>query len=90
MNKIDLFYGFLIGLATTILGCTLYISIFTDYAFFDIFIILKKENLLGKIITLGTILNIVPFFYLLNRKKELMARGVILAIIVLAISTMFV
>ena len=47
------------------------------------------EGELGKIITLGTILNIGMFFWLLKNKKETVAKGIILAIIVLTIVTLF-
>jgi len=45
---------------------------------------------LGKIITLGTILNIGMFFGLLKYKKETMAKGIILTIILLTIITLFI
>ena len=45
---------------------------------------------LGKIITIGTTLDLAVFLILLNRNKEMMARGVILAVIVLAVSTIII
>ena len=50
----------------------------------------KATDNLGKIITLGAVLNLIAFFILLHYKKDLMARGVILATIILAILTIFV
>lgn len=51
---------------------------------------MKEYGYLGKIITLGTLLDLAVFAILLKRNKEFMARGVILAVIVLAISTLIV
>jgi hypothetical protein len=89
MKKIDLFYGLLIGLITSFIGSYLFIIAFTPYSFIGGLQILKFEGELGKIITLGTILNIGIFFWLLKNKKEAVAKGIILAIIVLTIVTLF-
>jgi len=90
MKKIDLFYGLLIGLTTSLIGIYLYIYIFTPYSFLGGLQLLKYEGKLGKIITLGTILNIGMFFGLLKYRKETMAKGIILAIILLTIVTLFI
>jgi hypothetical protein len=46
--------------------------------------------MLGKIITLGAIVNLVLFFILLKFNKELMARGVVLGMILLTVITLIV
>jgi len=90
MKKIALFYGLIIGLTTSLIGIYLYIYIFTPYSFLGGLQLLKYEGKLGKIITLGTILNIGMFFGLLKYKKETMAKGIILTIILLTIITLFI
>ncbi len=90
MKKIDLFYGIIIGIITSVIGSYIFIVAFTHYSFLGGLQILKFEGKLGKIITLGAILNLVLFFGLLKYDKELMARGVILAMIILTIITLFV
>jgi putative flippase GtrA len=90
MKKIDLFYGIIIGIITSFIGSYLFIVVFTPYSFLGGLQILKFESKLGKIITLGAILNLVLFFGLLKYDKELMARGVLLAMIILTIITLFV
>jgi len=90
MKKIDLFYGFVIGVIASIIGSYIFIVAFTPYSFFGGIQILKFEGKLGKIITLGAILNLLIFFGLLKYNKELMARGVILAMFILTIITLFV
>lgn len=90
MNKMDLFYGFVIGFAASLVGTFLFIEFFTDYDFVEGYNILRGKGQLGKLITLGAILNIVAFFLLLKYKKELMARGVVLATIILTAITLLV
>jgi hypothetical protein len=90
MKKIDLFYGLIIGLIISLIGSYLFIIAFTPYSFIGGIQILKFEGELGKIITIGTILNIGMFFGLLKYKKETMAKGIILALIVLTIVTLFI
>jgi hypothetical protein len=90
MKKIELFYGLIIGILTTLIGVYLFIIAFTPYSFMGGLQLLKFEGKLGKIITLGTILNIGMFFGLLKYKKETMAKGIILAIILLTIITIFI
>jgi hypothetical protein len=89
MNKIDLFYGFLIGLIASLLGSFLFMTFFTDYEFIEGVRILKSQGYLGKLITVGSLLDLAAFGILLKMNKELMARGVVLAVFVLTIITLF-
>jgi hypothetical protein len=90
MNKKDIFLGFLIGLATTLLGSYIFITFFTEFKFIAGIQIMKSQGNLGKIITLGSILTLIAFGILLKMNKEMMARGVVLAVIALAILTLFI
>ncbi|MFV8270731.1 hypothetical protein ACNQGP_12480 [Flavobacterium sp. GT2N3] len=90
MNKTDLFLGILIGFATTLLGSYIFITFFTAFNFMAGIQIIKSQGNLGKIITLGTILTLAAFGILLKMNKETMARGVVLAVITMAILTMFI
>ena len=89
MKKIDLLKGLLIGILASILGCYLFISLFTNYDFMTGIQSMKSEGKLGKLITLGSILDLVAFGILLKLNKDLMARGVVLAVILIAIVTLF-
>jgi hypothetical protein len=86
----DLILGFLIGIVTTTVGSFLFIKLVLQNDFNQGLQFVKDEGYLGKIITLGAILNIIVFFILLKYNKEIVARGVVLATIVLALVTMFV
>ena len=86
----DLIIGFSIGIISCVLGIFLFIKFFTDFDFILGIQTMKAESKIGKLITLGAILDLVAFGILLRINKEMMARGVVLAVICIAISTIFV
>jgi hypothetical protein len=90
MKKTDLLIGLLIGLIAAFVGSFLFIKSQTKYDLIEDFSILKNEGILGKVVALGAVLNIIIFFFLLKKNKELMARGVVLATIILAFYTLFI
>lgn len=90
MKKIDLLYGTLIGFVATFIGTFLFFELFTDYHFSEGIQRMKAMGFLGKAITMGAIMNLICFFTLLKFNKDLMARGVILATILLTLITLFV
>ena len=89
MNKIDLLIGFLIGILASLIGSFLFIFFFTDFDFLAGVQAMKAEGKIGKLITLGSILDLVAFGILLKMNKDSMARGVVLAVIMIAIITLF-
>jgi hypothetical protein len=90
MNKIDLVSGFILGLAAALLGVYLFITFFTNFTFIAGLQILSTQGSLAKVITLGTISCLVVFGFLLKLNQEVMARGVVLAVIIIAIITLFI
>lgn len=90
MKKIDLLIGALIGFTATFIGIIIFFEFFTEYSFTEGIQSMKQLGYLGKVITLGAIMNIITFFTLLQFNKELMARGVVLATIILTVITMLV
>lgn len=90
MNKKELIIGFIIGIFTSLLGSYLFITFFTRFDISTGLQTIREQGYLGKVITLGTILDLAVFLILLKRNKEMMARGVILAVIVLAVSTIII
>ena len=77
------------GILVALLGSYLFIKLFTDFDLSGIKII-KQYGYLGKVIALGTTLDLIVFTIFLKINKEFMARGVIFAVIILAISTLFI
>nr|WP_199000515.1 hypothetical protein [Flavobacterium sp. ASV13] len=90
MNKKDLLIGFIIGIFTSLLGSYLLITFFTKFDISTGIQQIRELGYLGKVITIGTTLDLAVFLILLKRNKEFIARGVVLAVIVLAISTLFI
>lgn len=89
MNKIDILLGFVIGILASLLGSFLFIKFFTAFDFMAGVESMKSEGKLGKLITLGSILDLVAFGILLKMNKDIMARGVVLAVIIITIITLF-
>ena len=89
MKYKDLVFGVLIGFCTAILGIIIFLKVFTFYDPFNDLELLKQQGILGKVVTLGAILNIIVFFILLKKGKDVMARGVIFSLILLTIITLF-
>ena len=89
MKYKDIILGIFIGLVTAILGIFIFLKVFTFYDPFADLQFLKQQGVLGKVITLGAILNIAVFFILLKKGKESIARGIILSLIILTIFTLF-
>lgn len=90
MKKIDLLYGIIIGLLGAFLGSFLFITMFTDFDFIEGVNAMKTQGKLGKLITIGAILNLFIFFFLLKKNKEMLARGVVFGTIILTFVTLFV
>jgi len=90
MNKLDLLIGFIIGILSSLLGMFLYLKFVAHTDFTTGIQLMKSQGDLGKIITLGSIFALIAFGILLKINKELMARGVVLAVIVLTIVTIFI
>jgi hypothetical protein len=90
MNNKNLFVGTFIGFAGTFIGSYLYLSFFTNFEFNEGVAILKAQGSLGKLITLGSILNLIIFGILLKLNQDMLARGIILSVIIMAIVTIFI
>jgi hypothetical protein len=89
MNKIDLLIGFVIGILSSLLGMFIYLKFVAHTDFINGIQLMKSQGNLGKIVTLGSVFSLISFGILLKLNKELMARGVVLAVIILTIVTLF-
>lgn len=88
MNKKDVLLGFIIGLLTTIVGITLFtiftglqVGLSTDHILDKI----TSTAVLGKRASIGILLNLPVFYLFLNKRKEDIAKGILAAIIVVAL-----
>lgn len=78
--------GFILGLAANVLGVGLYILIFSDTGIERSLLDAYQENVLGRLIAAGAVLNFIPFFFFLNQNRIYRARGVVLASIMAALA----
>ena len=85
MIKKEIGIGFIIGLASNVLGIILYIVVFSDSGIQASLREAYQEQVLGRLIAAGAVLNFVPFFHFLNKNHIFRARGVVLASIVAAL-----
>jgi hypothetical protein len=91
MNKLDLIIGLALGLLLALIGSVLYIAWLTPYTVdLETVNYLKSLHSLGKVIALGSILNLLLFTILLKYNKIMMARGLILAVIMIAVCTQII
>lgn len=85
MQKKSLFKGFILGILLAWVGTYLFVTLVTKYDFWEGWQLMKNQGNIGKLITLGAVPNLILFFLLLKLQKEMMARGVVLATITIAI-----
>ncbi|WP_417354014.1 hypothetical protein [Flavobacterium sp.] len=85
--------GIIIGLVIASLGIFLYlkyVEFSTGNNLSDAITAIKAQGAMGKVITIGTIPNLLIFFLLLQLKKDMMAWGIIIATAILTLITVFV
>ena len=95
MNNKKVLQGFLIGLLATIIGVFLS-SIFLGKlsgrsdGILEVLEAAQFEGFLGKLISLGAILNLICFFYFIRKKQDSRAAGVLTATIIIAVATFLI
>jgi hypothetical protein len=88
MIKKELFIGVLVGLIANAIGLYFATLIFGNGKdFFSLLSAASSEDILGKLISLGAILNLLAFFVFIKKKQDYRARGVLLITIIIAVST---
>ncbi|CAM4062959.1 hypothetical protein B0A58_06245 [Flavobacterium branchiophilum NBRC 15030 = ATCC 35035] len=90
MNSKEFFIGILLGIIASCIGSYLFITLVVQTEFWTGLEYMKSQHAMGKIITLGAVFNLIVFGILLKFDKEIMARGVVLATILLSIITLFI
>jgi len=90
MIKKEILIGFIIGILATCAGLFLYITAFSEYDFVRTLELAKQEDRLGHLLSLGAILNFLPFFVFLKKKQIYRSRGVLLATLLVAITIIFI
>ena len=86
--KKDILIGFLVALVATFCGFFIYIEFVSKLPIDESMELLKNGNLLGKVLTLGAIPNLFVFAVFIKKKQDNRAKGVLIATILIAITTL--
>ena len=88
MIKKDVFIGIFVGLIANAIGLFFSATLLGNG---DDFVMVIKaaanEGFLGKLISLGAILNLIAFFIFIRKKQDYRARGVLLITVFIAVFT---
>lgn len=88
MIKKDVIIGLFVGLIANAIGLFLAATILGNGDdFFTVIKVASAEGFLGKLISLGAILNLVAFFIFIKKKQDYRARGVLLITVFVAVLT---
>ncbi len=88
MHKKNVITGIIVGLVANAIGlyfAALLLGNGDDP--FNVIKAAKTEGFLGKLVSLGAILNLIAFFVFIKKKQDYKARGVLIATIFIAIFT---
>ena len=88
MIKKEVFIGFIVGLIANTIGFIIAILIFGNGE--DIAMAYKQslaQGFFSKLVSMGALLNLVVFFIFIKQRRDYRARGVIMATIVITITT---
>jgi len=91
MIKNEIVIGFIVGLIANVIGLFFAATLLGNGD--DFITVLKAasaEGFLGKLISLGAVLNLVSFFIFIKKKQDYRARGVLLATICIAVFTFII
>ena len=88
-RKKEIVIGFFVGIIANTLGTLLYILIFSDLGIVETYKAAVEQGHVGSILALGAILNLVAFFGFLHLKRDLRARGVMIATLLTALVILY-
>lgn len=77
--------GFAVGVIANTLGTSLYILLFSDLPLGETIKAAYTQGHLGSLLALGAVLNLAAFFLFLKIKRDLRARGVMIATLLTAV-----
>lgn len=84
-NRKEIGIGLLVGIIANTFGTLLYILLFSDLSIGETFQAAFSQGYLGSLLALGAILNLIAFFLFLRIKRDLRARGVMIATLLTAL-----
>ncbi|MBT8272467.1 MAG: hypothetical protein KJO77_01585 [Bacteroidia bacterium] len=88
MIRKEVFIGLIVGLIANATGLFLAAMLLGNGdEFIKVMQAAEAEGFLGKLVSLGAVLNLIVFFIFIKRKQDYRARGVLLATLLVAIFT---
>lgn len=95
MVKKNVLIGFIVGLIANIIGLFIAATVLGKMSqnsenLIDVIKSAQSEGFLGKLLSLGAILNLIVFFAFLKKNQDYKARGVLLATICVAVFTFLI
>ena len=95
MNKKKLFQGLVVGLLANTIGLVTTALVLGKLSgrsdgILTVLETAHSENFLGKLISLGAILNLLSFFYFIRKRQDARAGGVLAATILIALLTFLI
>ncbi|MCL5130078.1 MULTISPECIES: hypothetical protein [unclassified Algibacter] len=86
--KKEIFIGVFVGLIANAIGLILTATLLgKGDDFTTVIAAAANEGFLGKLISLGAVLNLISFFIFIKRKEDYRARGVLLITVLIAVFT---
>ena len=85
--KKNILIGILVSLFATFGGIFLYLEYISKFGFFETLDLIKEGKLYGKVLSLAAIPNLFVFFIFIKKKQDNRAKGVLLATILIALTT---
>ena len=91
MVKKEVLIGLAVGLIANAIGLFFAATLLgKSVSFITVLNTASAEGFLGKLISLGAILNLVAFFIFIKKKQDYRARGVLLATVCIAVVTFII
>lgn len=79
--------GILVSLFATFGGVFLYLEYISRFGFYETIDLINEGKLYGKVLSLAAIPNLFVFFIYIKKKQDNSAKGVLLATILIALTT---
>jgi hypothetical protein len=95
MDKKEILIGSLVGFAANFIGLVLVGFLMAKFygrsdGVYEVLKVAGSENFIGKLISLGAILNLICFFFFLRKNQEVRAAGVLTATVLIAVFTFLI
>lgn len=89
--KKNILIGFIIGIIANAIGLFVAATFLSDGdSVLKVLQAAKTEGFLGKLMSLGAILNLIVFFIFITKRKDYKARGVLIATVLVALLTFII